>query len=128
MPFVTFSNHFSVELSNIPEGEYSFAVSVENKNETVTGKFKVVQFEVEQQFANSMDENLQLLASNTSGAVYYGNQETKLIEDLLSDERFKSIQKSSIIKTPLIEWKWILGLIILFLSIEWFVRKYLGEI
>jgi len=51
-----------------------------------------------------------------------------MLQDLKMDERFKSIQKASILKTPLIDWKWLLGFIIFLLSIEWFTRKYFGKI
>ena len=122
------NNQFIVELSNIPAGEYSYTVSVANEKESISGNFKILPFEVEQQFTQSNDKDLKKVASKTNGEIYYSNQEVALIESLKKDERYKSIQKSSIIKTPLIDWKWILGFIILLLSIEWFTRKYFGKI
>ena len=77
---------------------------------------------------DNFSRDLIKMASKTGGEIYYANQETNLIESLLKDERFKSIQKSSIITTLLIDWKWILGFIIFLLSVEWFVRKYFGKI
>tara|TARA_R110001583_G_scaffold31233_4_gene107062 strand:- start:331 stop:2358 length:2028 start_codon:yes stop_codon:yes gene_type:complete len=128
VPFALINNRFSVEISNIPPGEYLYTVSVENQENKASGNFKIVPFEVEQQFTNANDVKLKIVASKTKGQIYYNEQEAKLIADLKADNRFKIIQKSSIIETPLINWKWLLGFIILSLTIEWFVRKYYGRI
>ena len=128
IPFALVNNRFVAELSNIPAFEYSYLVEVENQKESISGSFKVLPFEIEQQFTQSDDSALKILASNTNGAVYYNNQEIDLLQDLKMDDRFKSIQKASILKTPLIDWKWLLGFIIFLLSIEWFTRKYFGKI
>jgi hypothetical protein len=128
IPFALVNNGFVTQLSNIATGEYLYTVSVDNYNETISGAFKVLPYEIEQQFTQANDTDLKLLASATNGKVYYSANEAIFINDLKKDERFKSIQKSSTIKTPLINWKWILGFIVLCLSIEWFTRKYLGKI
>jgi len=83
---------------------------------------------MEQQFSQSNDKELKAVALKTQGKVYYTNQEADLIASLLKDARFKSVQKSVISKTPLIDWEWILGFILVLLSVEWFTRKYYGEI
>lgn len=127
-PFSLLNNQFNVDLTNIPSGEYKYSVSVENQNVNASGSFKIVPFEVEQQFTNSNYSKLAMLSSKTNGAVYYTDTSKKLISDLKLDERFKSIQKNKLIKTPLINFKWLLGFILLLLTIEWFVRKYYGKI
>ena len=69
-----------------------------------------------------------MLADETNGKLFYDEQKNNLINELKSDTRYNSTQYISSIKTPLISWKWILGFIILTLSIEWFTRKYFGSI
>lgn len=128
IPFVVGQNTFNVALSNIPFDEYIYTVSVENQEDSSSGSFKIVPFEVEQQFTRSNDTQLKILADRTNGKIFYDEQENNLINELKSDARYKSIQHIFSIKTPLINWKWILGLIILTLSIEWFTRKYFGRI
>ncbi len=127
VPFTLINNQFYVELTNIPSGEYTYTVSVDNQKVNVSGNFKIVPFEVEQQFTNSNFTKLAKLSSNTNGAIYFDGANT-LISDLKLDERFKNIQKLNVTKTPLISFKWLLGLIILSLSVEWFLRKYFGKI
>jgi len=128
IPFAALEARFIAELSNLPSAVYNYTVSVEKEKSAISGSFKIRPFEIEQQFTNANDNALKILANKSNGAVYYSNQEAELIEDLKLDVRFKSIQKMTTIKTPLINWKWILGFILLFLSIEWFTRKYFGKI
>ena len=127
-PFSLVNNQFSLEINAIPSGEYKFKVTVEGQKENFSGTFIVLPFNIEQQFTNANDKDLKILALKTEGKLFYVLKNDYLIKDLLADNRFKSIQKSSINKKPLIEWQWILGFIILTLSIEWFVRKYFGKI
>jgi hypothetical protein len=128
VPFSFNNNRYLVELSNIPSNEYTYNVTVENKTDNISGVFKVLPFEVEQQFTQSDDKALKKLASRTQGTVYYNNPENTLIKNLIADTRFKSIQKVNFVKTPLINITWILGLLIIMLSLEWFIRKYNGKI
>jgi len=129
IPFAQFNNKFSIEVSNITAGAYNYVVSVENQDPKVSGVFKVLPFEVEQQAVNSNDTDLKLIASKTNGKIYYlNNNSIKLLDDIKSDSRFKSVYKNTNISTPLINWKWILGFIVLMFSIEWFTRKYFGKI
>jgi len=128
IPFSFSNNRFILELSNIPPDEYFYTVSVENQDESISGNFKVLPFEVEQQFTQSNDKGLKMLSSKTGGRIYYNEQEKQLIEALNSENRFKSIQKVKIVSIPLIDWQWILGVIVFLLSLEWFTRKYFGKI
>ena len=128
IPFAIENNRFVAELSNIPPDEYSYVVTVENQSERVSGNFKILPFDVEEQFSQSNDSGLKILSKKTSGKTFYSDETADLIQTLVNAEASKSIQKSTIIKTPLIDWKWILGLILFLLSLEWFTRKYYGRI
>jgi hypothetical protein len=128
IPFGLSGNQYMAELSNIPPGTYNYNVSVENEDVQVSGSFKVLEFEVEQQFKTSNRKGLVNLASTTQGSMYYSNQQATLIDNLNSDNRFKSTQEIVRNNIQLINWKWLLGLIIFTFSIEWFTRKYFGKI
>jgi hypothetical protein len=68
------------------------------------------------------------LATNSNGKAYFVEDTKSLIDELLNDERFVTIQKSSKNVVPLIDWKFLLAIIALSLSAEWFIRKYNGLI
>ena len=54
------------------------------------------------------------------------NQIDNLVEALLKNENYLSVQKETILKSPLIDWQWVLLFLISALGIEWFIRKYNG--
>lgn len=127
-PFVLKNNNYQVDLSGLEAGEYSFVVSVQNENISKSGELKILDYNVEQQFLNANVTKLQQLATNTNGTAYYINNIKALADNLLNDVSFKTIQKSSKNIVPLIDWKYLLALIILSLALEWFIRKYNGLI
>jgi hypothetical protein len=60
--------------------------------------------------------------------LYYPNQIEKLIEELSMDTRYLPTQKSVENVVSLIDFRIILGIIILAFTAEWFIRKYNGLI
>ncbi len=127
-PFVLKNTNYQVDLSGLEAGEYSFTVSTSEGNIARSGDIKILDYNVEQQFLNANVEKLQNLATNTEGTSYFIDNTNTLISDLLDDSRFATIQKSSKKVVPLIDWKYLLALIALSLSLEWFIRKYNGLI
>mgnify|MGYP000241390644 FL=1 len=110
-------------------GEYVFKVSVNDEIILAkNGAFTILDFNVEQQFLNPDVTKLSRLATNTKGKDFFISDSFLLIDTLIKDDRFKQVEISKEKIEPLIEWRYLLGLIILSLSIEWFLRKYNGLI
>ena len=128
LPFILKQNNYQVDISNFPSGEYNFTVNANNGEITQSGQIKILEYNVEQQFLNANVTKLQHVATNSLGASYFITNTTALISNLLSDSRFKTVQKSSKNVVPLIDFKYLLALIALSLAIEWFLRKYNGLI
>ncbi len=128
VPFSLQQNSFEAILGNIPSGNYQFEVVVENQDIKRFGKFKISQYQIEEQFTKANQKELQLLASNTEGKVHTTATTSKLIAALLSDARYNIIQKSEKINQYLIGWKLVLLFLLLSFSTEWFLRKYDGKI
>jgi hypothetical protein len=120
------NSDFKVNLDGLSAGKYNFMVKELNSKASYSSKFEIIAFDIEKQFVNPDVSKLNLLASKTSGKAYYPEQVDKLIEALLQDEGYKTIQKNNVSRSPLIDWYWLLVLIGSLLSIEWFVRKYNG--
>ena len=92
------------------------------------GTFKVNEFLVEEQFTNANSYKLELLAQKTAGKLYFEDKYRLVIDDLTNDTRFSTIQKSKKTIDKLVNWQWLMLLIIGLLSLEWFIRKYIGKI
>jgi hypothetical protein len=127
-PFLLKNNSYEVDLSGLPAGDYEFTVSVGSENISTSGVFKVLDYNVEQQFLNANVSKLQKLSANSQGTSYFIDNTNNLISDLLNDKRFVTIQKSTKNTMPLIDWQWLLAIIVLSLAAEWFIRKYNGLI
>lgn len=128
LPFVLKNMSYEVDLSGLEAGNYSFTVNVNTENISKSGEFKILEYNVEQQFLNANVNKLQTLANDSDGTSYLIDNTSKLTYDLINDTRFATIQKSIKKVVPLIDWKYLLGLIALSLAAEWFIRKYNGLI
>ena len=65
---------------------------------------------------------------STGGKLFYTNQFDEITKELLEDESFYTVQKSSTKQENLIDWRWILFIVIGLFTVEWFIRKYHGKI
>lgn len=120
------NNSFKVNLDGLSAGTYNFSVKELNSNTTYNSHFEILDFDIEKQFVNPDVEKLNQLAQQTQAEVHYSNQVDALIKTLLENENYKAVQKDVVAKTPLIDWIWLLVLIAISLSAEWFIRKYNG--
>ncbi len=120
------SNAFQVNLDGLSAGNYAFTIKELNSNSVYSSSFEVLDFDIEKQFVNPDWNKLNQLASQTKGKAYLPNQVSTLVRQLLADESYKAIQKTLVKKSPLIDLVWLLILIAITLSSEWFIRKYNG--
>ncbi|RTZ05804.1 hypothetical protein [Flavobacterium sp. GSP6] len=120
------NNSYKVNLDGLKAGSHTFTVKELNSKTTYSSSFEILDFDIEKQFVNPDVEKLTQLAGQTQGKAYFSDQVDVLIKTLLENEEYKTIQKSSVTKTPLINWMWLLVLISILLTTEWFVRKHNG--
>jgi hypothetical protein len=127
-PLILKNNNYQVDLSSLSPSEYNFTVSATSEKTSKSGSFEILEYNVEQQFLNADVTKLQQLATKSGGKSFFVANSETLVEDLLNDNRFVIIQKSNKNSLPLINWKYLLIIIALSLSLEWFLRKYNGLI
>ena len=120
------TNSFKVNLDGLSAGNYSFTVKELNSNASYSSAFEILDFDIEKQFVNPDMPKLKQLATQTKGTVFVPNQIDSLIKTLLENQDYKAIQKDIVKKTPMIDWYWLLVLIAISLTAEWFIRKYHG--
>ena len=120
------NSDFKVNLDGLEVGKYDFIVKELNSNSVYNGSFEILDFDIEKQFVNPDLAKLTQLANQTKGQVIFTDKVDLLIKSLLENEEYKSVQKSIIKKIPLIDWIWLLIILIISLASEWFLRKYNG--
>lgn len=128
IPFILKNTNYQVDLSGMPAGDYEFKVKSLDENISTSGSFKILDYNVEQHYLNANVLKLQNVASYSEGTSYFIDETNTMINHLLDDERFVTLQKSSKNVVPLIDWKFLLAFIAFSLSAEWFIRKYTGLI
>jgi hypothetical protein len=120
------TNTYKINLDGLAAGSYDFSVKELNSKTTYSSHFEILDFDIEKQFVNPDVEKLTQLVTQTNAKVFFPDQADILIKTLLENEEYKSVQKNNTTKSPLIDWVWLLILISIFLTTEWFVRKYNG--
>ncbi|MFT5237803.1 MAG: hypothetical protein ACI9M9_001403 [Flavobacteriaceae bacterium] len=128
LPMLLKNNFYEIDLNSLPAGEYSYSVAVSDQTVARSGSFTILDFNVEQQFLNAEVTKLRRLATNTDGKVFFITETEAMIDALMTDNRYQQIQKRAQKVVPLVDWKYLLGLIIVLLTAEWFIRKYNGLI
>jgi len=128
LPFSLQNNSYKIDVEELLSGDYSFSVSVDNETVKQIGKFKVTDYQIEEQFTNANKKKLQTLADKTGTKLFYPTQIALFIKEMTTNKNYYTTQKSMEREWYLIDWKWILCLVISSLSVEWFIRKYFGKI
>jgi hypothetical protein len=124
--FLKGNGEYKVSFEGLDSGNYSFVVKENNSKTSYTSSFEVLDFEIEKQFINPDVYRLSQLAANTNGKVFYPDQVDQLIDLLAKKESYVAVQKEVVKKSPLVDWIWLLVLLITSLASEWFIRKYNG--
>lgn len=125
-PFILEGNSYVVDLSGLDAGQYSFTVSVENDVLSRSGSFSILEFDIEKQFVSANSLGMMQLVGEEN--VYYSSSKNTVIEQLKTDPLFKPVQRLKTEYATLIDWEYLLGIILLLLGLEWFLRKYNGLI
>lgn len=125
-PMLLRGNSYQADLGNLAASGYAFTVSVAGEPVSGSGTFEVLEFNVEQQFDNANLRSLRSLAENKETSLYFLKDSQNLISSLLSENSLAPLQKSRENNVPLVDWYYLLAIIVLSLSMEWFLRKYQG--
>ena len=122
------SQNYKANLEGSLPGSYDFTVKEKKSGAVYKGFFEVIDFDIEKQFVSPNFAKLQELAVQTEGNVLMPNQVEAFLEQLAQNPSYPTIEKQIKKRIPLIEWYFLLILLVITLGSEWFVRKYHGLI
>lgn len=128
IPFLLRNNRYEVQLGSLSPGDYSFSVTVAGEGLSRAGNFSLSTFDVEKQFSRANLEAFRSIAEDKGQKIYFLNKVETLKKELLNTKSYLPVQKSRENNVPLIDWYYLLGIIIFSLGVEWFLRKYYGYI
>ncbi len=128
LPMLLKDGYYEADIRTLPSGNYNFTVDVNDNDLVKSGKFTILDYDLEQQLLSSNYRKLDRLAQNTKASLFYPSQTFQIIEDLMNDNRYVPVRKSKQNVVSLIDFKILLGIIAAALAAEWFIRKYNGLI
>ena len=121
---------YSLSAGLFPAGEYSYEAKVKYGDKLYTKNGVIIIKEIVSERINTV-ANHQLLyqiSKQSGGKLFYKNQIEQLQKEILASDSIKSITYSHKQLTDLVNLKWLFFVILAFLSIEWFLRKYNGKV
>jgi len=119
---------YSLNLGNLPPADYTYEATTTFNNERFVkqGAFTVTALQKEQLNIQANHAMLSQLAQKYGGAVFYPTQLQDLKSTLLDEDSFPAIIRYEESTEPIINLLWILILVLLLASAEWFLRKRNG--
>jgi hypothetical protein len=122
-------NAYRLNAGIFPVGEYQYQASTSFGNDEfeTSGLFTVSALNIEGINTVANHKLLFQLAENSGAKMYYPDQLNELAEELLQRTDLKPVLYTQYQYEDLINMEWIFFLILILLSVEWFIRKYSGS-
>lgn len=119
---------YSLNAGYFPVGNYSYEANTNynNKPFSATGNFSVAPVQMEQLETRANHQMLFALSKKSGGNLFYPNQFDDLLKAIQKQETIKPVLYEQQTTDPVINLKWIFFVLLLFLSTEWFIRKWQG--
>jgi len=121
-------NAYRLDAGIFEVGEYSYKATVTFGGVKLeqSGEFTVNELKAE--YTNVVADHGMLynIANNTGGEMFYPNELDQLAEAIFNKEEIVDISYTEKDVSDIINWKWIFAVIMVLLSLEWFMRKRNG--
>lgn len=120
--------HYQLNTGHLPTGDYTFLanVSVGDESYDETGRFTVTPVNFENVVTQANHNVLFQLAAQSGGKFYLPQESGRLIEDLVNGQQLKSTSYFQEMIRELLNLKVLFFVVLLLLSVEWFLRKFWG--
>jgi len=120
---------YKLDIGQLNAGSYNYNAKVNYQGKALisSGTFNVKSVGKEM-FDLVADFGLmRQLSSQSGGLTLYENQLDQLVDKIKTNQAIKPIISTNKKTDPLINLKWIFGLLALLLATEWFIRRYMGK-
>ncbi|MFD2286401.1 hypothetical protein GJU39_00570 [Pedobacter petrophilus] len=123
-------NAYQLDAGNMVAGNYSYVANttVGGKKFTASGSFYVNSLIAEYQQTTANHQLLNTIAKQSNGKLFMPVDLLKIADEILKNDNIKTISYEDRKYNELINMKWLFGLILALLSVEWFLRKRNGEL
>ena len=125
--YSTTADNTKFELSSLPAGvhRYRASTTVLGKAELSTGEFVIKDVQLENQNLTADFDVLRQLSNKTGGKFFKSNQLEAVKQTILNHQVPEKIDATEDLK-EMISLRWFFFLILMLMTVEWVMRKYLG--
>jgi hypothetical protein len=123
------NGRYEGSIDGLTQGDYSFNAIAKTEGQQIgddRGRFSVGELNLEFQDTRMNVQLLRQIAGHSGGRYYSANNLSTLVKDITGRDSFTSREVDRTETIELWNWRYILAVIILLLSIEWFLRKQTG--
>jgi hypothetical protein len=119
---------YTLNAGKLPVGNYNFnsEVTLGNETFTETGNFTVTAVNLENVITRANHRMLYQLAGSSGGKFYLPGETQNLINEIKNSNQLKPQSYFQEMINELLNLRWLFFVLLLFLSVEWFLRKYWG--
>ena len=121
-------NQLFLRLRDLDPGTYNFIANVQGSDLIKKGVFDIKKTQIEQLGLSANHQVLEKIALLSKGQVFYMNNIQNLIEVIKTSNYNQNVIHSKEKLEGVINISWVLLILLILISIEWFVRKYNGLI
>ncbi len=123
------NKYYTLDAGLFPEGSYTYTANTLYKGLplTATGKFSVEAIQLEQYDFTARHDLMKGLAEKFNGQMFSLATMADLEKIIIDSKAMKPMIFQSTQTKSLLHYKWIFFMILAFLSLEWFLRRYYGS-
>ena len=121
-------NNYFLNAGHLPSGDYTFSaeVAIGDKTFNETGRFTITPVNFENLDLRANHNLLYQLAVQSGGRFYLPNESDQLISELKNNKHLKATTYFQEMINEMLNLKWLFFVVLLLLSVEWFLRKFWG--
>lgn len=123
-------NGYQLNAGSMHAGNYSYIANTTlgGKKYSASGSFYVDALISEYQQTTANHQLLNTMSKQSNGKLFMPESLLKIADEILKNEHIKTISYEDRKYDKLINMKWLFGLILILLGVEWFLRKRNGEL
>lgn len=123
------NNFYTLNIGMLPAGKYRYIANTNYGGEAMEqkGSFSVQNIQLELYDLAARHDLLKGLIDKYGGAILPAGSSEGFVDAILSNSKIKPVVYQSTVTKSVINFKWLFGLILFLLSLEWFLRRYLGS-
>jgi hypothetical protein len=128
--FTKKGNYYTLDIGSLAPGRYSYAANANHSGTEYkeTGQITVQEIQYELYNLEANHSLLYALAERQNGAVVNWNEASNISSVLTQNEDLKPVLYQYMQNKSIIDFKWLFFILMGFLGLEWFFRRYNGSL